>query len=196
MHVGRRPGRPSEAHRSARSRESEARRSPTLIGGGEEPDGRGNWCRRAQNDGVRRLMAVAHYRAVDGEEEGSFEPCTHPGARGVVGEGTGGPTAPARMGNTTAGGGEEVGGELDFRRPRPIPSARMVVPTARTRGSAHHPGSRCRTAESRCGICQWRRRLRTRYFVFLFLLPKRFLRWQCAVNRRKRSGKVEYRFSF
>jgi hypothetical protein len=105
-----------------------------------------------QNDGVRRLTTVAHYRAVDVEEEGPFEPCTHPGARGGVGEGTGGPTAPARMENTAAGVGEEVGGELDFSRPRSIPSVRTVVTARRRRESAQRGGSRSRLTKSRCGI--------------------------------------------
>jgi hypothetical protein len=90
-----------------------------------------------RNGGARRLTAVAHYRAVDGEEEGLLEACTHYGARGGVGEGVGGPTAPSRTKNTAAGGSEEVDGELDFHLPRPIPSDRMVGTTMQRQGSAH-----------------------------------------------------------
>jgi hypothetical protein len=104
-----------------------------------------------RNGGAPGLMAVAHYRALDSEEEGSFEACTHPGARGRVGEGAGGPTAPSRMENMAAGGGEEVGGELDFRRPRSIPSARMSGTTRRRRGSARTGSRGSRTADPRRG---------------------------------------------
>jgi hypothetical protein len=90
-----------------------------------------------RNSGARRLTTVARYRAVDGEEDGLLGACTHHGARGGFGEGAGGPTAPSRKKNTAAGGGEEVGGELDFRLPRPIPSDRTVGTTRQRRGSAH-----------------------------------------------------------
>jgi hypothetical protein len=93
------------------------------------------------NGGARRLTAVAHYRAVDGEEESLLEACTHHGARGGVYEGARGPTAPSRMKNTAAGGGEEVGGELDFGLPMPIPSDRTEGAMRQRRGSAH-TGSR------------------------------------------------------
>ena len=54
-----------------------------------------------------------------------------------------------RVENAAAGGGEEEDGKLDFRRPSPIPSSRMVGTTRRRRGSAH-TGSRGSTmTESR-----------------------------------------------
>lgn len=116
-----------------------------------------------RNGGVRRVTVVARYRAVHGEAEGSFEPRTRPGARGGVVEGVGGPTELARMENTAAGAGDEVAGELDFRHPMSIPSARTVLRTRRRRGSAHHTGLSSRTAASRHGI--WLR------FCIIFLLP-------------------------
>jgi hypothetical protein len=90
-----------------------------------------------RNGGARRLTVVAHYRAVDGEEEGLFEAWTHHRARGGVDEGAGGPAAPSRMKNTAAEGGEELGGELDFRLPRPIPLDMTMGTTRQRQGSAH-----------------------------------------------------------
>ena len=99
-----------------------------------------------RNGGARWLTVVEHYTAVVREEEALFEPWSHPAARGGVCEGAEGPTATARMENAAAGGGEEVGGELDFRHHSPIPSARTAGTTRRRRFSAH-TDSRCsRTA--------------------------------------------------
>jgi hypothetical protein len=90
-----------------------------------------------RNSRAWRLTMVARYRAVDGEKEGLLEACTHHGARGGFGEGAGGPMAPSRKKNTAAGRGEEVGGELHFHLPRPIPSDRTVGTTRQRRRSAH-----------------------------------------------------------
>jgi hypothetical protein len=105
-----------------------------------------------RNGGARRLTAVAHYRAVDGEEEGLFEAWTHHRARGGVDEGAGGPAAPSRMKNTAAGGGEELGGELDFRLPGPIPSDMTLGTTRQRRGSAHMGSRGSRGADPRRAV--------------------------------------------
>ena len=98
-----------------------------------------------RNGGARRLTTAALYRAVGGEEEGSFEPRTHPVARGRVEEGAEGQTATPQVEIATVDGGEEVDGRLDFRHPRPIPSARMVGTTRRDGGVL----TRARDAEKR-----------------------------------------------
>ena len=73
-----------------------------------------------RNDGARRLTAASHYKEVGGEEEGPFRPRTHPGACGWVGEGAGCQDGNDMNRKVAARGGEEVDGDLDFRRPGTI----------------------------------------------------------------------------
>jgi hypothetical protein len=82
-----------------------------------------------------------------------------------------------------AGDGEEVGGELDFCHPRPIPSARMMVTMRRRQGSAHHTSSRRRMAESRMGSgCSC-----VKHYSF-FLLPKSFPVVAICCKYKKKGG--------